>query len=109
MLSPEHSATCDSRTYLNCIINRYILSGFSVAFDWVNHKILLSFPQDYVDLDDQVLKLFETYLANRAQCVSIAYVLSERSDLAFGVPQGSDFGLSAFCTFTIPLDAILQH
>ena len=36
-------------------------------------------------------------------------VLSELSELAFGVPQGSVLGPIAFCTYTLPLGGILQH
>ena len=65
--------------------------------------------KDYIGLDGPALKLFETYLTNRTQCVSIKGVLSELSELAYGVPQGSVLGPIAFCIYTIPLGAILRH
>ena len=86
-----------------------ILLDLSAAFDTVDHEILLSFLKDYIGLEGPVLKLFETYLSNRTQRVSIKGVLSELSELAFGVPQGSVLGPIAFCIYTIPLGAILRH
>ena len=85
------------------------LLDLSAAFDTVDHEILLSFLKDHVGLDGPVLRLFETYLSNRTQCVSVKGVLSELSELTFGVPQGSVLGPIAFCIYTIPLGAILQH
>ena len=77
----------------------------------VDHEIFLSFLKDCVGLDGTVLSLFETYLADRTQCVSINGVLSELSELVYGVPvpQGSVLGPIAFCIYTIPLGAILRY
>ena len=49
------------------------------------------------------------YLSNRTQRVSVKGVLSELSELAFSVPQGSVLGPIAFCIYTIPLGSILRH
>ena len=38
------------------------------------------------------LKLFNDYLTNRKQVVSVNNVFSEQKSIAFGVPQGSTFG-----------------
>ena len=86
-----------------------ILLDLSAGFDTVDHEIFLSFLKDHVGLDGPVLSLFETYLADRNQCVSINGVLSELSELVYGVPQGSVLGPIAFCIYTIPLGAILRY
>ena len=86
-----------------------ILLDLLAAFDTVDHTILLSFLKDYIGLDGPALKLFQTYLTNRTQCVSIKGVLSELSELACGAPQGYVLGPIAFCIYTIPLGVILRH
>ena len=41
--------------------------------------------------------------------MSVNGVMSEFCQLAFGVPQGSVLGPLVFCTYTLPLGAILRH
>ena len=41
--------------------------------------------------------------------MSFEGVLSEVSELLYGVPQGSVLGPIEFCIYTIPLDAIMRH
>lgn len=86
-----------------------ILLDLSAAFDTVDHTILLTFLEEYIGLDGPTLNLFKTYLSDRTQCVSIGGVLSELSELMYGVPQGSVLGPIAFCIYTIPLGVILKH
>ena len=86
-----------------------ILLDLSTAFDTVDHSILLNFHRAHVGVDGCTLRLFESYLTGRAQCVSVDGVLSELSDLAYGVPQGYVLGPRAFCIYSIPLGAILRH
>ena len=59
----------------------FLILDLSAAFDTVDHEILLSFLKDYIGLEGPVLKLFENYLSNRTQRVSINYkgVLSWRN------------------------------
>ena len=87
----------------------FVLLDLSAAFDTVDHDILLDFLRDHIGLDGSVLGLFRSYLSGRTQCVSVAGVLSELSELMFGVPQGSVLGPVEFCTYTIPLGAIMRH
>ena len=48
-------------------------------------------------------------MPGRTQCVSVAGVLSELSELMFGVPQGPVLGPIEFCIYTIPVGAIMRH
>ena len=84
-----------------------ILLDLSAAFDTVDHHLLLSFLETHVGLRGSVLNLLRMYLTDHSQCVSVNGVLSELSQLAFGVPQGSVLGPILFCIYTLPLGAIL--
>ena len=86
-----------------------ILLDLSAAFDTVDHTILLTFLSEHIGLSGQALDLFKSYLSGRTQCVSIEGILSELSELAYGVPQGSVLGPVEFCIYTLPLGAILRH
>ena len=52
--------------------------------------------------------MFEYYLVERTQCISIHNILSYMSELVFAVPQGSVLSPIIFCTYTTPLAAILR-
>ena len=86
-----------------------VLLDLSAAFDTVDHSVLLSFLQNHIGLAGPALRIFQTYLQGRTQCVSIENVLSNLSELIFGVPQGSVLGPLIFCIYTLPVSAILQH
>ena len=85
-----------------------VLLDLSAAFDTVDHEILLHFLKEHVGLSGSVFRMFETYLKDRTQCVSIHNALSSLSQLVFGVPQGSVLGPIIFCMYTPPLGAIIQ-
>ena len=85
-----------------------VLLDLSAAFDTVDHEILLLFLKEHVGLSGSVLRMFESYLQGRSQCISINNILSTLSHLVFGVPQGSVLGPIIFCTYTLPLGAILR-
>ena len=86
-----------------------VLLDLSVAFDTIDHTILLTFLKEHIGLGGPVLDLFQSYLSGRTQCISIEGVLSELKELVDGVPQGSVLGPLEFCIYTIPIGAILRH
>ncbi len=85
------------------------LLDLSAAFDTVDHDILLAFLRDFVGLSGKALAILQSYLSSRTQQVSIKSILSNVSELLFGVPQGSVLGPLIFCIYTLPLCAILRH
>ena len=84
------------------------LIDLSAAFDTVDHDILLTFLRDTVGIDDSALNWFQSYLTGRTQYVSIENVLSDLSELLFGVAQGSVMGPLKFCVYTLPVGAIIK-
>ena len=69
-----------------------VFLDLSKAFDTLDHKILLSKLQHY-GLNNNALKLCESYLSNRKQQVEFnGNTLSELTSLTTGVPQGSILG-----------------
>ena len=73
-----------------------LLLDLSAAFDMTDHTILVDFLKHYIGIDGTAFNLLQSYLSKRTQCVSIEGVLSEVSELLYGVPQGSVLGLIEF-------------
>ncbi|PFX16290.1 Carboxypeptidase N subunit 2 [Stylophora pistillata] len=68
----------------------------SKAFDLINHHILLVKLRS-IGFSDNVVKLLQSYLLNRKQCVTVNN--STSSQLTNGVPQGSILGPLLFLIF----------
>ena len=85
-------------------INKVLSSGkimggvtldFSKAFDTIQHPILFKKLFAY-GIMGNILKLIESYLANRQQFVTINNSNSTQKTITCGVPQGSILGFSSF-------------
>ena len=68
------------------------------AFDTVSHDILCK-KLEFYGIRGNVNKLFQSYLSNRKQYVSINGSDSEVSDVVCGVPQGSSLGPLLFLLY----------
>ena len=75
----------------------------------MDNDIRLDFLRDHIGLDGSVLDLFRSYLSGRTQCVSVAGVLSELSELKFSVQQSSVLDPIELRIYTVPLGAKILH
>ena len=75
-----------------------VLTDLSKAFDCLPHKLLLCKLKAY-GLSNTAIKLLESYLANRKQCVKVANTTSSWQSILKGVPQGSIMGPLLFNIF----------
>ena len=75
----------------------------SVAFDKVNHKILLERSTHLNGVEGTALSWFKSYLTNRTQSALINNEMSRRTPLNFGVSQGSKLGPILFNSYIAPL------
>lgn len=75
------------------------------AFDTVSHKHLLECLAD-IGVRDVVLKLFDSYLSERKQCVCIEGIQSGFRTVNCGVPQGTVLGPVLFLIYLNNLFAI---
>ena len=89
----------------NCVI--LVMLDLSVAFDTIDHKILLSRLSSRFGIYGKALSWLESYLTGRTQCVAIDGVKSTERELACGVPQGSVLGPLLFTSYTVPVGDVV--
>ena len=75
-----------------------IFIDLSKAFDTIDHKILLKKLEIY-GIRGVPLKLLESYLSDRQQCVSVLGEVSDKLPVVYGVPQGSCLGPLLFLIY----------
>ena len=85
-----------------------LLLDLSIAFDTVNHSLLLSRLENSCGITGAVLQWFHSYLTGRSQFVEINDTKSSVTDLTVGVPQGSVLGPILYLLYTAPLAEIIQ-
>lgn len=86
-----------------------VLLDLSMAFDTIDHGILLDRLSCSVGISGKVLDWFASYLSNRKHCVSINNFKSTFSPVYYGVPQGSIFGPILFSIYMLPLGDIVRR
>ena len=80
----------------------------SAAFDTIDHTILLRRLGNWFGVSGKALDWFKSYLTGRSQRIKLGNCLSSRSDLSFGVPQGSVLGPLLFTLYTTPLSSLVS-
>ena len=84
------------------------LLDLSAAFDTIDHTILLRKLDNCFGVSGKALDWFKSYLTGRSQRIKLGNCMSSRSDLSFGVPQGSVLGPVLFTLYTTPLSSLIS-
>ncbi len=66
-----------------------MLLDLSAAFDTIDHNILLNRLENDVGIRGSALAWFKSYLSDCHQFVAVNEEVSYRSQVQYGVPQGS--------------------
>ncbi len=72
------------------------LLDLSAAFDTIDHNILLNRLENSVGISGSALAWFKSYLSDRHQFVAVNEEVLYRSQVQYGVPQGSVLGPLTF-------------
>ncbi len=70
-------------------ISLLVLLDLSAAFDTIDHNILLNRLEHFVGISGSALAWFKSYLSDRHQFIAVNEEVSYRSQVQYGVPQGS--------------------
>ena len=82
-----------------------VLRDVSVAFDTIDHLILIDWLENLVGLSVQALSWFKSCLSERCQFVYTANEPSYRSRVRYGIPKGSVL----FSLYILPLGNIVRN
>ena len=85
-----------------------ILLDLTAAFDTVDHTILLERLHNIVQLTDNALQWFKSYLSDRTEHVSLGGCESRKLRVTCGVPQGSVLAPILFTTYMLPLGQVIS-
>ena len=87
-----------------------MLLDLSAAFHTIGNNIFLNRLENDVGISGIALAWFKSYLSDRYQFVAVNEEMSHRSQVQYGVPQGSVLGPLLFTLYMLPLgDIIRKH
>ncbi len=89
-------------------ISLLVLLDLSAAFDTIDHNILLNRLENFVGISGSALAWFKSYLSDHHQFVAVNEEVSYRSQVQYGVPQGSVLGPLLFTLYMLPLGNIIR-
>ena len=84
------------------------LLDLPAAFDTIDHTILLRRLGNWFGVSGKALDWFKSYMTGRSRRITLGNCLSSRSDLSFGVPQGSVLGPLLLTLYTTPLSSLVS-
>ncbi len=85
-----------------------VLLDLSAAFNTIDHNILLNRLEKSVGISGSALAWFKSYLSDRHQFVAVNEEVSYRSQVQYGVLQGSVLGPLLFTLYMLPLGNIIR-
>ncbi len=86
-----------------------VLLDSSTAFDTIDHNILLNRLENIVGIIGSALAWLKSHLSDRHKFVAVKEEVSYRSQVQYGVPQGSVLGPLLFTLYMLPLGNIRKH
>ncbi len=86
-----------------------MLLDLSAAFDTIDHNILLNRLENSVGISGSALTRYKSYLSDRHQFVAVHEEVSYRSQVQYGVPQGSVLGPLLFTLYILHLGNIIRE
>ncbi len=94
--------------HLIVVVSLLVLLDLSAAFDTIDHNILLNRLENSVRISGSALAWFKSYLSDHHQFVAVNEEVSYRSQVQYGVPQGSVLGPLLFTLYMLPLGNIIR-
>jgi len=85
------------------------LISLPLAFDTIDHSILIERLSSWFGLSGAVLSWIQSYLTSRSFKVILNGTESPVYQLFYGVPQGSVLGPLLFTLYTTPLSSLISH
>ena len=86
-----------------------VLLDLSVAFDIIDHSILISRLQNYLNISGTALEWFKNYRSDCSQRIFVDGGLSKKFDVTCDVPQGSCVGPLLFIVYAKDLFNVIDE
>ena len=92
----------------DCRVSQLVLLDLSVAFDTVDHQILLCVLSDHFSISSTAFNWFQSYLSERTHLFVHAGLVTDCFPVTCSVPQGSVFRPLGFIAYTEDLTVVSE-